>query len=630
VVEHIGIVVAPFMPSPQYTPASGCEAALDKWCNTHCPHAQHEPLFARIDVNAAGQDQAWRCYATSTLSEDLMRYERGSTYCTRHPQLREELKACLANKATSEGFDSETEYGPSKAELEFSLTSGTPLGDTATAGARTSPPLRATARPGPAASKPSQPETAPIPAKYSPIDIGRPPSRAASTCVDSIAECGLWARYDECRQNPDFMRSACPISCNSCPRAGGAIGTPPTLPPPPPPSAPPPVARPPSSSPDDLAKRTCRQPCDTSAGVASACSGRGKCLPWKDRQWCICEHKHGVRHVGLECEKALGEGITCGPRCAEHGVCVHGFCECDAGWHGPDCSANGAPGTFLTIKSLHEAGLLRGRKGSRAASAKACDSPSWNQAYERNSTLMHKLVASLPDEHPPLQCDTCALVSNAGSLLDAEHGAAIDANDCVWRMNRGPTQGFEKHVGRRTTLDYVNSFPHLRNLNILPRKDTPLLHGMTIEPFEGEGRHRSTDTGFDKYMGWVSGHASFKQQHPAHEAYVLDLQWLMSSWEAYWAYLSVWLSPRSAAGAMARPSSGWHMARLALARCERVRLYGFSMASSKFHYFDSLVQEMVTENQRSPQYGTTHRFAWEHEVFLNWTRTMGERVELIR
>jgi hypothetical protein len=44
--------------------------------------------------------------------------------------------------------------------------------------------------------------------------------------------------------------------------------------------------------------------------------------------------------------------------------------------------------------------------------------------------------------------------------------------------------------------------------------------------------------------------------------------------------------------------------------------------------FDSLVQETVTEAQRDPRYGYTHRFAWEHEVFKNWSLAMPERIAL--
>ena len=318
--------------------------------------------------------------------------------------------------------------------------------------------------------------------------------------------------------------------------------------------------------------------------------------------------------MGLECQQAIGVGVECPTGCSEHGSCVNGFCECNAGWHGTACEIEGTPTTFLTVGSLFKAGLVRGRKGSKAAAKAACDVPSYHQAYARNSSQMNKLLRSLPeDEAQPWRCSSCALVSNAGSLVGQGHGEAIDAHACVWRMNRAPTVGFEADVGRRTTLDYVNSFPHLRSLGILPRVGTnALLHGMTIELFD-------PSSGFDKYMGWVSGHASFKELYPQYEAFVMDLAWLQTSWEAYWAYLAPWASPLEMAGKMARPSSGWHMARLALARCDKVELYGFSLKSDRFHYFDSLVQETVRPVERDPNYGITHRFAWEHEVLTRCT-----------
>ena len=103
------------------------------------------------------------------------------------------------------------------------------------------------------------------------------------------------------------------------------------------------------------------------------------------------------------------------------------------------------------------------------------------------------------------------------------------------------------------------------------------------------------------------------------------------SWEAYWAYLAPWVAPNTHAGQLARPSSGWHVTRMALARCEKVSLYGFSMSSDKFHYFDSFVQEVVKPEQRDPNHGLTHRFAWEHEVFANWTTTLTPgRLRLVR
>ena len=34
-------------------------------------------------------------------------------------------------------------------------------------------------------------------------------------------------------------------------------------------------------------------------------------------------------------------------------------------------------------------------------------------------------------------------------LPPTRYGEAIDAHECVWRMNRAPTKGFERHVGKK-------------------------------------------------------------------------------------------------------------------------------------------------------------------------------------
>ena len=233
------------------------------------------------------------------------------------------------------------------------------------------------------------------------------------------------------------------------------------------------------------------------------------------------------------------------------------------------------------------------------------------------------------------------MVSNAGILRRREYGAEIDANECVWRMNRAPTKGFERHVGARTTLDFVNSFPHLRNLHVLPRLDTQLVrrthiglqatthrhrdacmhghhravgclqrrvrwpatpcpcvqvHGMTIELSEATVPRDGTPwAGFEKYMGWVDGHVKFTEDNPSHTVDVVDLAWMDRSWQAYWAYLAPF-EPTYSSG---RPSSGWHVSRLALETCGKVTMYGFSMEADDFHYFDSAVQEKVPPQQHA-------------------------------
>lgn len=47
---------------------------------------------------------------------------------------------------------------------------------------------------------------------------------------------------------------------------------------------------------------------------------------------------------------------------------------------------------------------------------------------------------------------SCAVVGNSPNLLGQKHGARIDAHEAVFRMNLGPTKGFEADVGKKTSF----------------------------------------------------------------------------------------------------------------------------------------------------------------------------------
>ncbi|XP_028819722.1 CMP-N-acetylneuraminate-beta-galactosamide-alpha-2,3-sialyltransferase 1-like [Denticeps clupeoides] len=98
--------------------------------------------------------------------------------------------------------------------------------------------------------------------------------------------------------------------------------------------------------------------------------------------------------------------------------------------------------------------------------------------------VVEKLFQVIPDKElyrdaKPGRCRTCSVVGNSGNLKNSNYGPLIDLSDFVIRMNRGPTKGFEKDVGSRTThhIMYPESAVNLDNetsLVLIPFKTLDL------------------------------------------------------------------------------------------------------------------------------------------------------------
>jgi len=71
-------------------------------------------------------------------------------------------------------------------------------------------------------------------------------------------------------------------------------------------------------------------------------------------------------------------------------------------------------------------------------------------------TFHPAVLPFLPKEDASWKFNTCAIVSNSGSLLENEYGAEIDSRDAVFRINYPPIEGFEKHVGSKSTFEITN------------------------------------------------------------------------------------------------------------------------------------------------------------------------------
>ncbi|XP_074518236.1 CMP-N-acetylneuraminate-beta-galactosamide-alpha-2,3-sialyltransferase 1-like [Halichoeres trimaculatus] len=61
-------------------------------------------------------------------------------------------------------------------------------------------------------------------------------------------------------------------------------------------------------------------------------------------------------------------------------------------------------------------------------------------------------------EPSPDHCRMCAVVGNSGNLNGSHYGPLIDYHDIVIRMNKAPTEGYERDVGTKTTHHVM--YPH--------------------------------------------------------------------------------------------------------------------------------------------------------------------------
>ncbi|KAG1946790.1 CMP-N-acetylneuraminate-beta-galactosamide-alpha-2,3-sialyltransferase 1 [Pimephales promelas] len=177
----------------------------------------------------------------------------------------------------------------------------------------------------------------------------------------------------------------------------------------------------------------------------------------------------------------------------------------------------------------------------------------------------------------PDRCRTCAVVGNSGNILGSNYGQLIDSHDLVIRINKGPTEDYEKDVGNKTThrIMYPESAVDLDDntyLVLLPVKVLDmqwLISAFTTRHI----RHTYTNVpssikaNKDKVM----------ILHPEFIKYVHD-NWA----EGHGRY----------------PSTGFLTLIFALHICDKVDVFGFGANSDRkwHHYFDKTMTSFENDS----------------------------------
>ena len=192
-----------------------------------------------------------------------------------------------------------------------------------------------------------------------------------------------------------------------------------------------------------------------------------------------------------------------------------------------------------------------------------CKHIKWQVVGQVNNKVLRILPASdfikQSLQSHPRKLGTCAVVGNGGGSLLAEHGKHIDSHDLVFRFNGGPTRGFEKHVGSRTSFRVTNSehfFFHEKHTN-----ETVLQHITNSKNF--------------KQLFKISERASLKDVLP--NLKIID---------PFFQYYVLNLHNDGA------PSNGFYGIALANLLCTQITLFGYQKEwkhqKIPYHYYDKV------------------------------------------
>ncbi|XP_067014197.2 beta-galactoside alpha-2,6-sialyltransferase 2 [Anabrus simplex] len=177
--------------------------------------------------------------------------------------------------------------------------------------------------------------------------------------------------------------------------------------------------------------------------------------------------------------------------------------------------------------------------------------------------------------------NTCAIVTNAGSLDSSLLGNFIDSHDLVLRFNHAPTAGHELDVGSKTTIRIVNSQvvskPKFNFLN------SPLYHNVSLLVWDPSNYSASLEEWYlNPDFDLFTPYFTHRDLYPDRVFHVLDPHSLWSLWEYIQSHIPVRIRKNP-------PSSGFLGLALLLPHCSYVDLFEYVPSvrlTKRCHYWD--------------------------------------------
>ncbi|XP_028772528.1 beta-1,6-galactosyltransferase GALT29A-like isoform X2 [Neltuma alba] len=213
----------------------------------------------------------------------------------------------------------------------------------------------------------------------------------------------------------------------------------------------------------------------------------------------------------------------------------------------------------------------------------------WTRKKRFQPSIMSDLtrLVKLPiDRHNGLagserRYSSCAVVGNSGILLNNDYGKLIDSHEAVIRLNNARVEKFEKKVGSKTSISFVNS----NILHLCARRTECFCHpygaNVPIVMYICQPAH------FLDYTVCNSSHkAPLLVTDPRFDmlcARIVKYYSLERFVEETGKALEEWSSAHD--GALFHYSSGMQAVMLALGICDRVSIFGFGKSASARHHY---------------------------------------------